>query len=56
MYLNSSRAILSYMASAFGNDESFYPKDVRVRALVDQRLMFDLGTLYQRMSEYFVSV
>lgn len=50
-----SRAILSYMVSAFGKDDSLYPKDVRVRALVDQRMMFDLGTLYQRLTEYYVS-
>lgn len=43
------------MTAAFGKDDSLYPKDIRVRALVDQRLMFDLGTLYQRMAEYYVS-
>lgn len=43
------------MVSAFGKDDSLYPKDVRVRALVDQRMMFDLGTLYQRLTEYYVS-
>uniref|UniRef100_A0A1A9W7A8 GST C-terminal domain-containing protein n=1 Tax=Glossina brevipalpis TaxID=37001 RepID=A0A1A9W7A8_9MUSC len=53
-YINAnSRAILSYMAAAFGKDDSLYPKDVRVRALVDQRLMFDLSTLYQRMADYY---
>ncbi|XP_075148972.1 glutathione S-transferase D7-like isoform X2 [Haematobia irritans] len=53
LVLWESRAILSYMVSAFGKDDALYPKDVRVRALVDQRLMFDLGTLYQRMTEYY---
>ncbi|KAM7363370.1 glutathione S transferase D11 isoform 1-T1 [Cochliomyia hominivorax] len=53
LILWESRAILSYMVSAFGKDDSLYPKDVRVRALVDQRMMFDLGTLYQRMTDYF---
>ncbi|XP_013101400.1 glutathione S-transferase D7 isoform X2 [Stomoxys calcitrans] len=53
LVLWESRAILSYMVSAFGKDDALYPKDVRVRALVDQRLMFDLGTLYQRMVEYY---
>lgn len=43
------------MVSAFAKDDALYPKDVRVRALVDQRLMFDLGTLYQKMTEYYVS-
>lgn len=55
-FLLLSRAILSYMVSAFAKDDSLYPKDVRVRALVDQRMMFDLGTLYSRMTEYYVSI
>lgn len=49
-----SRAILCYLASAFSKNDSLYPKDIRKRALVDHRLMFDLGTLYQRMSDYYV--
>ncbi|KAL9899373.1 glutathione S transferase D11 isoform 1-T1 [Glossina fuscipes fuscipes] len=53
LVLWESRAILAYMAAAFGKDDSLYPKDIRIRALVDQRLMFDLGTLYQRMAEYY---
>uniref|UniRef100_A0A1A9ZZ13 Glutathione S-transferase D7 n=1 Tax=Glossina pallidipes TaxID=7398 RepID=A0A1A9ZZ13_GLOPL len=53
LVLWESRAILAYMTAAFGKDDSLYPKDIRVRALVDQRLMFDLGTLYQRMAEYY---
>ncbi|XP_073817832.1 glutathione S transferase D11 isoform X4 [Musca autumnalis] len=53
LVLWESRAILSYMVSAFAKEDTLYPKDVRVRALVDQRLMFDLGTLYQRMTEYY---
>lgn len=50
-----SRVILTYLTSAYGTDDRLYPKDVRLRALVDQRLHFDLGTLYQRTFEYFVS-
>lgn len=51
-----SRVILSYLVSAYGKDESLYPKDFRSRAVVDQRLHFDLGTLYQRVVDYFVSL
>lgn len=51
----SSRVILAYLVSAYGKDESLYPKDFRSRAMVDQRLHFDLGTLYQRVVDYYVS-
>lgn len=43
-----SRAILAYLVNAYGKDDSLYPKNPRLRALVDQRLNFDLGTLYPR--------
>jgi Glutathione S-transferase, N-terminal domain len=55
LVLWESRVIMTYLVSAYGKDDKLYPKDPRTRALVDQRLHFDLGTLYQRMSEYFVS-
>lgn len=49
-----SRAILSYLTAAYAKDDALYPKDIRIRAVVDQRLQFDLGTLSQRMGDYFV--
>lgn len=55
LVLWESRVILTYLASMYATDDKLYPKDVRTRALVDQRLHFDLGTLYQRTFDYFVS-
>lgn len=49
-----SRAILSYLTAAYAKDDALYPKDIRIRAVVDQRLQFDLGTLSQRMGDYFI--
>lgn len=49
-----SRVILSYLVAAYSKDDTLYPRDIRVRALVDQRLYFDLGTLYARLLQYFV--
>nr|AKS40338.1 glutathione S-transferase delta 1 [Chilo suppressalis] len=43
-----SRAILGYLVNAYGRDDTLYPKNPRLRALVDQRLYFDAGTLFSR--------
>lgn len=48
-----SRVILSYLAEKYGKDDSFYPKDVQKRAIVDQRLYFDIGTLSKTFGDYF---
>ncbi|XP_040156506.1 glutathione S-transferase D7 [Anopheles arabiensis] len=53
LVLWESRVILAYLVSAYGKDENLYPKDFRSRAIVDQRLHFDLGTLYQRVVDYY---
>lgn len=51
----SSRVILTYLTAAYAKDDTLYPRDVRMRALVDHRLQFDLSTLYARLFDYFVS-
>ncbi|XP_023933959.2 glutathione S-transferase 1 isoform X2 [Bicyclus anynana] len=48
-----SRAILTYLVNAYGRTDSLYPKNPRQRALVDQRLNFDLGTLYKRYMDLY---
>ena len=54
-YLNESRAICAYLVNQYGKDDTLYPKDPKVRALVDQRLYFDMGVLYQRFGLVYVS-
>jgi len=45
-----SRAIGAYLADKnYPNGHSLYPKDVKQRAVIDQRLQFDCGTLYPRI-------
>ncbi|XP_055591423.1 glutathione S-transferase 1 isoform X1 [Uranotaenia lowii] len=48
-----SRAICAYLVEKYGKDDSLYPKDPQKRALVNQRLFFDMGTLYQRFGDYW---
>lgn len=45
---------MTYLVSEYAADDALYPKDVRTRAMVDQRIQFDLGTLYARLADYFV--
>lgn len=48
-----SRAILAYLVDKYAKDDSLYPKDVKSRAVVTQRLYFDMGTLNEKFHEYF---
>nr|AAM53609.1 glutathione S-transferase D11 [Anopheles gambiae] len=51
-----SRAILTYLCEKYGKNDGLYPKDPKKRAVVNQRLYFDMGTLYQRFSQAFYPV
>lgn len=53
-YLNESRAICSYLVNKYGKDDTLYPKDANARALVDQRLYFDMGVFYYRFGQVYV--
>ncbi|XP_052835648.1 glutathione S-transferase D4 [Drosophila gunungcola] len=48
-----SRAIAIYLVEKYGKDDSLYPKDPQKRALINQRLFFDLGTLYDSFKRYY---
>ena len=48
-----SRAILTYLATKYG-PAGLYPSDPKERAVVDQRMYFDMGTLYDRFAKCVV--
>ncbi|XP_062540155.1 glutathione S-transferase 1-like [Armigeres subalbatus] len=48
-----SRAIALYLVEQYGKDDRLYPKEVRKRAVVNQRLFFDATVLYCRFAEAF---
>lgn len=50
-----SHAIATYLATVYGKNPDFYPVDPKRRAVVDQRLNFDCGTLYPRIRAICVS-
>ncbi|KAG8306137.1 hypothetical protein J6590_054266 [Homalodisca vitripennis] len=41
-----SRAIMTYLVSKYGKDDSLYPKDLQQRAIVDQRLHYSNDVFY----------
>ena len=55
-YLNESRAICGYLVHEYAKDDTLYPKEAKKRALVDQRLYFDMGVFYQRFGLVYVSI
>lgn len=48
-----SRAICAYLVEKYGRNDSLYPKDPKVRAVVNQRLYFDLGTISPPYYDYY---
>uniref|UniRef100_A0A182JTD4 glutathione transferase n=1 Tax=Anopheles christyi TaxID=43041 RepID=A0A182JTD4_9DIPT len=49
-----SRAILVYLVDKYGRTNSrLYPKDAKTRAIINQRLFFDHGSLGTRLEEYY---
>ncbi|KAH8382062.1 hypothetical protein KR009_001642, partial [Drosophila setifemur] len=48
-----SRAIAIYLVEKYGKDDSLFPKDPKKQAVVNQRLQFDMGTLYDSFANYY---
>ncbi|XP_049856687.1 glutathione S-transferase 1-1-like [Schistocerca gregaria] len=55
-YLWESHAIIGYLVDQYAKDDSLYPKEAKKRGLVNQRLFFNIGTLYARFADYYYPV
>ncbi|KAH8382068.1 hypothetical protein KR009_001654 [Drosophila setifemur] len=51
-----SRAIAGYLVEKYGKDDSLYPNDPQKRAVINQRLYFDMGSMYDSMAKYYFKV
>lgn len=50
-----SHAINAYLVGKYAKDDSLYPKDLYKRALVDEKVNFDLGVLFPVLRSIDVS-
>nr|7RHP_A Chain A, Glutathione S-transferase AmGSTD1 [Apis mellifera] len=51
-----SRAIMTYLADQYGKNDTLYPKDLKKRAIVNQRLYFDMCSLYKSFMDYYYPI
>uniref|UniRef100_A0A0K8TVL2 Glutathione-S-transferase n=1 Tax=Epiphyas postvittana TaxID=65032 RepID=A0A0K8TVL2_EPIPO len=49
--IHDSHAILMYLADVYDKKSTLYPKDVKQRALVNQKLFFSNSIIYQRLRD-----
>lgn len=50
-----SHVIVTYLVDKYAKDDSLYPKDIKKRAQVDQKLYFDATILFPRLRAVTVS-
>lgn len=57
VFISDSHAICTYLIQKYGDAkaQSLYPADLYQRALIDQKLHFDSGVLYQKLRGVTVS-
>ncbi|XP_065211016.1 uncharacterized protein LOC135839077 [Planococcus citri] len=51
-----SHAINAYLADKYGKDDKLYPKDLKARAIVNQRLHFNNGVLLSTFRNTFLTI
>lgn len=48
-----SRAIIIYLVDKYAKNDALYPKDPKTRAVINQRLFFDMDTIYESFADYY---
>ncbi|KAH8344065.1 hypothetical protein KR084_003868 [Drosophila pseudotakahashii] len=51
-YLSESIAIMQYLCDKYAPDSSLYPQEVNMRAIINQRLCFNMGFYYAPISAH----
>lgn len=51
-----SHAICAYLVDKYAKDDSLYPKDLQLRARVNQRLYFDAASLFVRLRDTTIHI
>ncbi|XP_068152064.1 uncharacterized protein gfzf isoform X1 [Drosophila tropicalis] len=51
-YLSESIAIMQYLCDKYAPNSTIYPQDVNLRALINQRLCFNMGFYYNPISSH----
>ncbi|XP_017041199.1 uncharacterized protein LOC108088066 [Drosophila ficusphila] len=51
-----SRAVAVYLIEQYGKDDSLYPKDPQKQAVINQRLYFDMGSMYPSLANYYYKI
>uniref|UniRef100_A0A2H1VR98 SFRICE020235.2 n=1 Tax=Spodoptera frugiperda TaxID=7108 RepID=A0A2H1VR98_SPOFR len=49
LILRDSHAIMAYLSDTYAKDDSWYPKDVKKRALVNEKLFFNAFVVFSRL-------
>ncbi len=53
--INESRAAAAYLVEKYAKDDKLYPKDPTAKAVVNQRLYFEMGTFFKAVGDIMVS-
>ncbi|XP_037811701.1 glutathione S-transferase 1-1-like [Lucilia sericata] len=48
-----SRAVMVYLCEKYDKTQKWYPECPKIRAVINQRLYFDMGTLYKSFADYY---